>query len=87
MDECYLEIRKGDRVYYQNKQGQTHSGKAVMYGPAGWVISCSHGAQVVGEHENYVGHKQARGQRDDDHLGKWLNNMWNDPIEPWHGES
>ncbi len=72
-DECYMEIRKGDRVYYQNKQGQTHSGKAVLYGPAGWVIKCDHGAQVVGEHENYLGHKPAKGKREDDHFGKFLN--------------
>ena len=71
-DECYMEIRKGDRVYYQNKQGQTHSGKAVLYGPAGWVIKCDHGAQVVGEHENYLGHKPCKGERLDDHMGKWL---------------
>ena len=73
MKKDYLDIRKGDRVYYENKQGQTHSGKAVLYGPAGWVISCNHGPQVVGHNKNYVGHKPAKGQRDDDHLGKWLN--------------
>jgi hypothetical protein len=72
-DECYDEIRKGDRVYYQNKQGQTHSGKAVLYGPAGWVISCDHGPQVVGEGHNYLGHRPAKGKRDDDYFGKFLN--------------
>ena len=72
-DECYDEIRKGDRVYYQNKQGQTHSGKAVLYGPAGWVINCDHGPQVVNEGHNYLGHKPAKGKREDDYFGKFLN--------------
>ncbi len=72
-DECYDEIRKGDKVFYQNKQGQTHYGKAVLYGPAGWVIKCDHGAQVVGEGHNYLGHKPAKGKRDDDYFGKFLN--------------
>ena len=72
-DECYDEIRKGDKVFYQNKQGQTHSGKAVLYGPAGWVIKCDHGAQVVGEGHNYLGHTPSKGERLDDYFGKWLN--------------
>ena len=72
-DECYMEIRKGDRIYYKNKQGQTHSGKAVLYGPAGWVIKCDHGAQVVEEQKNYLGHKPCKGKREDDYFGKFLN--------------
>ena len=72
-DECYDEIRKGDKVFYQNKQGQTHFGKAVLYGPAGWVISCDHGTQVVGEGRNYLGHKPCKGERLDDYMGKFLN--------------
>jgi hypothetical protein len=72
-DECYAEIRKGDKVYYKNKQGQIHKGIATLYGPAGWVLDCDHGAQVVGEGYNYMGHtKDKRGDRVDDHFGKWL---------------
>ncbi len=72
-DELFDEIRNGDKVWYQNKQGQTHYGKAVLYGPAGWVLKCDHGSQVVGEGHNYLGHKPAKGKRDDDYFGKFLN--------------
>ena len=72
-DECFDEIRKGDKVFYQTKQGQTHYGKAIMVGPAGWVLKCEHGAQVVNEGHNYLGHTPCKGERLDDHFGKWLN--------------
>ena len=72
-DELFDEIRKGDKVWYKNQQGQVCKGKAVMVGPAGWVISCDHGPQVVGEGHNYLGHKPAKGKRDDDYFGKFLN--------------
>ena len=72
-DECYDEIRKGDKVYYKNKQGQIHRGEAVLYGPAGWVLNCDHGAAVVMEGENFMGHtKDKQGERLDDYMGKWL---------------
>lgn len=78
-DECYSEIRKGDKVYYKNKQGQIHRGIATLYGPAGWVLDCDHGAQVVQDPGNYCGHtKDKNGERLDDHLGKWLANP-----KPW----
>ena len=32
-DEAFSEIRKGDKVYYFNKQLQEHSGKAIMLDP------------------------------------------------------
>ena len=38
-DEYYAAIKKGDKVYYKNKQGQIHRGEALLYGPAGWVLS------------------------------------------------
>ena len=71
MHNDYSAVLKHDKVYYENKQGQTHFGKAVLYGPAGWVISCAHGPQVVNQ-GNYVGHRQSK-SRADDHIGKWLN--------------
>ena len=37
-DELFDEIQKGDTVYYETPQGQTHKGRAVMQGPAGWVL-------------------------------------------------
>ena len=70
-DEAFLEIQKGDKVYYFNKQLQEHSGKAFLYGPEGWVISCEHGPVVVQEGNNYAGHTQGK-NREDDHFGKFL---------------
>lgn len=51
-DETFSEIRKGDTVWYQNKQGQTHKGKAVIFGPAGWVLECQGHTRVVNEGHN-----------------------------------
>lgn len=71
-DELFDEIQKGDTVYYQNPQGQTHKGKAVMIGPMGWVIDTGNGQpQVVNEGHNYLGHSKAK-DRTPDHLGKWM---------------
>ena len=72
-DEMFDEIQKGDKVWYKNQQGQVCKGKAVMVGPAGWVLDCAHGSQVVGHNTNYAGHKHSKGRREDDHFGKWLN--------------
>lgn len=60
-DEWFDDIGAGDTVYYQNAQGQTHKGRAVMRGPAGWVISVKGGiAQVVNEGYNYLGHSKRK---------------------------
>ena len=70
-DEAFSEIQKGDKVYYFNAQLQERSGKAVLYGPEGWVISCDHGPVVVSENNNYAGHTPGK-DREPDHLGKFL---------------
>ena len=70
-DELFDEIQKGDTVYYENPQGQTHKGKAVMQGPAGWVLQTPNGTQVVNEGYNYLGHSKGR-MRTPDHLGRFL---------------
>ena len=73
-DELFDEIQKGDKVYYENQQGQTCKGKAVMIGPMGWVIDIGSGRpQVVNEGYNYLGHTKMPG-REPDHLGHFLNN-------------
>ena len=77
-DEAFLEIQKGDKVYYFNAQLQECSGKAVMVGPDGWVVSCENGPVVVNEGNNYAGHTPGKG-REPDHFGKWLNG-WSLPI-------
>ena len=72
-DELFDEIQKGDKVWYENEQGQTCKGKAVMIGPMGWVLKTGNGhAKVVNEGYNYLGHKPAK-DREPDHLGKFLN--------------
>jgi len=71
-DELFDESQKGDTVWYENKQGQTHKGKAIMFGRAGWVLKCDGHARVVNEGYNYLGHTPAKG-REPDHFGKWLN--------------
>ena len=77
-DELFDEIQKGDKVYYENQQGQTCKGKAVMIGPMGWVINIGGGRpQVVNEGHNYLGHTPAK-MRTPDHLGHFLNKFSND---------
>ena len=76
-DELFDEIQKGDTVWYENDQGQTCKGKAVMVGPMGWVLNTGDGVpKVVNEGYNYLGHKPAK-DREPDHLGKFLNGQIN----------
>jgi hypothetical protein len=72
-DELFDEIEKGDTVYYENPQGQTHKGRAVMRGPAGWVCDRGNGQPVIiNEGYNYLGHSKSR-KRQPDHQGSFLN--------------
>ena len=62
----------GDKVWYQNPQGQTHTAKAKFRGPYGWVCDRGRGQPVVvNEGANYLGHKKARNRRPD-HIGNFL---------------
>ena len=78
-DELFDEIQKGDKVWYENQQGQVCGpGKAVMIGPMGWVIDTGDGVpKVVNEGHNYCGHKPSK-MRKPDHLGHFLNKFSND---------
>ena len=71
-DESFSEIQKGDKVWYENQQGQTFKGKAMMIGPAGWVLKTQNGVQVVNEGYNYLGHTPVKG-REPDHFGNFMN--------------
>jgi len=72
-DELFDEIQKGDKVWYENPQGQTHTAKALMIGPMGWVCDRGNGQPVViNEGDNYLGHKPAKG-RQPDHFGHFMN--------------
>ena len=46
-DELFDEIQKGDKVYYENEQGQTCKGKAMLLGPMGWVLKITNGQPKV----------------------------------------
>ena len=70
-DELFDEIQKGDDVYYENEQGQTCKGTAMLIGPAGWVLKIANGSKVVNEGYNYLGHSKGK-NRQPDHLGKFL---------------
>ena len=55
-DELFDEIQKGDQVWYENEQGQTCKGKAMLLGPMGWVLKVRNGQpKVVNEGYNYLG--------------------------------
>ena len=49
-------IRHGDRVTIVDRFGKSHSGKAVMRGPAGWVLNMggAHGTPGIATAENIV---------------------------------
>ena len=73
-DELFDEIQKGDQVWYENEQGQTCKGKAMLLGPMGWVLKVRNGQpKVVNEGYNYLGPTPMPG-REPDHRGHFLNN-------------
>jgi len=72
-DELFDEIQKGDRVWYENPQGQTCKAKAMMIGPMGWVCDRGNGQPVVvNEGSNYLGHTEGK-DRQPDHFGHFMN--------------
>lgn len=52
----YADIRMGDRVTYVDHRGQEHTGKAVMRGPAGWVLNLggAHGTPGICDADTVV---------------------------------
>jgi hypothetical protein len=55
-------IAHGDRVSIMNRFGQIHSGRAVMLGPAGWVLNMGgpHGTLGIATDSNVVAVKKRR---------------------------
>ena len=51
-------IQHGDRVTIRNAQGQEHTGKAQLRGPAGWVLNMggAHGRPGIAHEGNIVKH-------------------------------
>ena len=77
-DELFDEIQKGDRVWYENPQGQTCKAKAMMIGPMGWVCDRGNGQPVVvNEGSNYLGHTEGK-DRQPDHFGHFMNTQGGD---------
>ena len=52
----YSQIRNGSRVTIVNRFGQQSTGRAVMRGPAGWVLNMGgqHGTPAIASPENVV---------------------------------
>jgi len=52
----YNQIRNGSRVTIVNRFGQQSTGRAVMRGPAGWVLNMGgrHGTPAIASPENVV---------------------------------
>ena len=60
-DECFDEIQKGDKVWYEDQQGETQSAKALMLRYSGWVCDKGNGQRVVvNEGHNYLGHQRGK---------------------------
>ena len=77
-DELFDEIQKGDRVWYENPQGQTCKAKALMIGPMGWVCDRGNGQPVVvNEGDNYMGHTPAK-DRQPVHFGHFMTKFGTD---------
>ena len=59
-------IRAGDRVTIRTPQGQERAGRAVMRGPAGWVLNMggAHGTPGIASEENIVKVRKGRRQPD-----------------------
>lgn len=68
-DIPFDEIKPGDRVTLLTPQKQEHTGRAVMRGPAGWVLNMGgpHGTPGVATPENFVrARRVAREEADED---------------------
>jgi hypothetical protein len=55
-------IKRGDRVTIINRFGQERTGKAVMRGPAGWVLNMggAHGTPAIATDDNVTRVKGGR---------------------------
>jgi hypothetical protein len=64
--EAYDRIRPGSRVTIVNRFGQCHTGRAVMRGPAGWVLNMGgpHGTPDIASPRNVVRVTNPREKRD-----------------------
>jgi hypothetical protein len=63
--EFYQTIRAGDRVTIVNRFGQESTGRAVMRGPAGWVLNMGgrHGTPAIASPENVTNVRTPKAKR------------------------
>jgi hypothetical protein len=71
----YNEIQVGDTVYFSTPHSAELKGRAVMKGPAGWVLNCGgrHGTPRVVSEKNFIKLRKGRNRRPD-YLSNFLNN-------------
>jgi hypothetical protein len=71
----YNEIQVGDTVYFSTPHSAELKGRAVMKGPAGWVLNCGgrHGTPRVVSEKNFIKLRKGRNRRPD-YLGEFLTN-------------
>jgi hypothetical protein len=61
----YDTVRPGDKVTIVNRFGQISTGKAVMRGPAGWVLNMGgrHGTPAIASPDNITAVRTPKGKR------------------------
>lgn len=67
------DIQTGDTVYFFTPHSKQLKGKAVMKGPAGWVVNAGgrHGIPKIVSQKNYIKHNKGR-NRKPDHISEFL---------------
>tara|TARA_B100000683_G_C12415476_1_gene525627 strand:+ start:380 stop:631 length:252 start_codon:yes stop_codon:yes gene_type:complete len=69
----YEDIQVGDTVYFTTPHSKEVKGKAVMFGPAGWVVNMGgrFGMPGIVGPTNFIRFRKGKNRREDS-LGKWL---------------
>jgi len=69
----YTDIHTGDTVYFSTPHTAEMKGRAVMKGPAGWVVNAGgkHGMPKVVSERNFIRLRKGRNRKQDG-LGEFL---------------
>ena len=70
----YTEIQVGDMITFSTPHTAEMKGKAVMKGPAGWVVNAGrrHGIPKIVSEANFVRGRKGK-NRKPDYLGEFIN--------------
>jgi len=70
----YEDIQVGDSITFSTPHTTQMKGRAVMKGPAGWVVNAGgrHGIPKIVSEANFVRGRKGK-NRKPDHLGEFLN--------------